>query len=355
MALHIGAFMDLRNPAPWRVPWVEHYQRSLEQAAEVERLGGDAVWCSEHHGFDDGYLPQPLTFAAALAARTSRIRLGTAIVLGALRHPRHLAEEAALVDVLSGGRVELGLGAGYGIGEYAAFDRDITTRYRDNDAALAEVRRLLDGDSDEAGERKGNPAGHARAGGSGDAGGGLAVTPPPVQHPFPLWLGYQGPQGARRAGRAGAGLLTLNRASLEPYRQGLVEAGHDPGSARMGGVIDVIVADDPDRTLQRLLPHYAHQVNTYAALRAVGHGPAPAPWTAETLGQRIEPGGRVLGLTVCSPSDAVALIAGRIAGLPVAHVYLWASIAGMPADIAERHLELTFGTVAPALRQLAPS
>jgi hypothetical protein len=142
----------------------------------------------------------------------------------------------------------------------------------------------------------------------------------------------------------------LNRSSLEPYRQGLVEGGYEPGIARLGGVLNILVADDPERTLEHVLPFYAHQVNTYQALHAkADHVAAPVPWTADSLRERIEPGGKVLGLSVLSPDDAVKEITERTSGLPVAHVYLWASIAGMPDDIVQRHLELTFQTVAPAV------
>lgn len=318
--------MDLRNPSQWRVPWADHYRQMVDLAAWAEELGADTVWFSEHHNFEDGYLPQPLTFAAAVASRTSRIRLGTAITLGALRHPQHLAEEAAIVDLVSGGRVELGIGAGYGVREYAAFNVDIQSRFVATDSTVRILRNLLDHDG---------------------------VTPPPLQRPFPIWLGYQGRQGARRAGLLDAGLLTLKPELLEPYREGLREAGHDPASARMGGVIDLIVSRDPEKTLARLLPHYAHQLNTYAALRAEGrNGPPPKMWTVETLSKQVRPGARVLDLAVLPPEEATHLIADRVRSLPVTDVYLWASIAAMPTDIIEEHMRLTFGTVASALRRM---
>jgi alkanesulfonate monooxygenase SsuD/methylene tetrahydromethanopterin reductase-like flavin-dependent oxidoreductase (luciferase family) len=97
--MHLGLFCDLRNPAQWRRPWADHYRQTLAWIRDAEHLGADAVWLTEHHFFDDGYLPQPLTLAAAIAAQTERVRIGTAIVLGALRHPLHLAEEAAIVDL----------------------------------------------------------------------------------------------------------------------------------------------------------------------------------------------------------------------------------------------------------------
>ena len=175
---------------------------------EAERLGAGAAWFTEHHGFPDGYLPQPLVLAAATAARTSRLRVGTAVLLAPLRHPRHIAEEAALVDLVSGGRLELGIGAGYAAGEFEAFGADLGGRFRATEGAATEIARLL-----AAGE----------------------VSPAPVQDPLPLWLGYRGPRGARRAGRLGAGLLSLDRRLLAPYRAGLAEGGHDPDAdARMG-------------------------------------------------------------------------------------------------------------------------
>jgi len=139
----VGLFLDLRNPPGWGRPWAQLYRDTLATVEAAERAGIDSVWLSEHHLFGDGYLPQPLTMAAAIAARTSRVRIGTAIVLAALRHPLHLAEQAAVVDVLSGGRLELGLGAGFSPAEYAAFGVDLTRRFRLTDEAFVAVREAL--------------------------------------------------------------------------------------------------------------------------------------------------------------------------------------------------------------------
>src|SRR5699024_1194018 len=76
---------------------------------------------------------------------------------------------------------------------------------------------------------------------------GGELLPPPVQDQVPIWLGYQGPQGARRAGRLGVGLLSTKRELRTPYRDGLVEGGHDPSLARMGGVGGLLAADGAGR------------------------------------------------------------------------------------------------------------
>jgi alkanesulfonate monooxygenase SsuD/methylene tetrahydromethanopterin reductase-like flavin-dependent oxidoreductase (luciferase family) len=321
--VRLGLYFDLRNPAPWARPWPEVYGRALDLVVEAERLGAASVWFSEHHLFSDGYLPQPLTFAAAAAARTTRVRIGTAVLLAALRPAALIAEEAAVIDQLSGGRLELGIGAGYSVPEYELYNTDITKRYGLTDTAVAEIRRLLDE--------------------------GI-VTPPAAQYPFPIWLGYQGPQGAKRAGRLGVGLLSLDRALLDPYREGLVEGGHDPAIARTGGMLDVIVADDPEAAFERILPHYAHQLNSYRAAAVAGSGrDAPKEITVEKLRSGAAQKGQIPGLRVLTPSDAVNAIREATDGSPVEHVYLWASVAGMPEDLVERHVELTCTQVATNL------
>ncbi len=321
--MRLGLYFDLRNPAPWARPWPEVYGRALDLVVEAERLGAGSVWFSEHHLFADGYLPQPLTFAAAAAARTSRVRIGTAVLVAALRPAVVVAEEAAVIDQLSGGRLELGIGAGYSVPEYELYNTDITKRYGLTDAAVAEIRRLLDG--------------------------GI-VTPPAAQNPFPIWLGYQGPQGAKRAGRLGVGLLSLDRALLDPYLEGLVEGGHDPATARTGGMLDIIVADDPEAAFERILPHYAHQLNSYRAAAVAGTGrDAPKEITVDKLRSGAAQKGQIPGLRVLTPTDAVAAILDATEGAPVEHVYLWASVAGMPDDLVERHVELTCTQVAPNL------
>lgn len=324
----LGVFFDLRNPSGWRRPWAEHYERSIEIAVEAERLGAASAWVSEHHLFEDGYMPQPLTFLAALAARTERMRLGTAIVVAPLRHPRHLAEQAAVVDLISDGRVEIGMGAGSSPAEYKAFGVASSNRYDLTDAATIEVRDLLWGGQ---------------------------LNPPPVQDRLPIWLGYQGPKGARRAGRLGVGLLSTDRDLLDPYRAGLVDGGHDPSSARMGGVINLIVSSDPDRAAARLAPFLHHQMASYVASRAAEPpfspvDSAPPDFLVDDLTKPQLGGNRMV---VANVDDALRILRERTAGAPVHHAYLWASVSGMPDDMVVEHLNLVFGEIAPRLANSA--
>ncbi|MDG2336021.1 MAG: LLM class flavin-dependent oxidoreductase [Myxococcota bacterium] len=320
--MRLGVYLDLRNPPEWQRPWSEHYARSLEWIEEAERLGADSVWLSEHHFFEDGYLPQPLTFAGAVAARTRRMRIGTAILLAPLRSALQIAEEAAVVDCLSGGRLDLGLGAGYVAREFDAYGADLTRRYTTTDNRVREIRALI-------------------------AGGEL--TPPPVQAPLPIWLGYQGPQGAARAGRLGTGLLTLGRSSFEPYREGLIEGGHDPALARMAGLVSAVAHDDPDSVREELLPHIAHQLNTY---REAGAGRAVRAITPEMLREGDAEGKAFRATEILTPEALVDRIVDQCKGLPAHEAYFWLSVSGMSDDLIQRHLELLCQKVRPALAAL---
>jgi alkanesulfonate monooxygenase SsuD/methylene tetrahydromethanopterin reductase-like flavin-dependent oxidoreductase (luciferase family) len=318
MALQVGLFVDGRNPPGWRRPWADHYARLVDIAAEADALGADCIWLTEHHGFEDGYLAQPLVLAAAIAVRTHRARIGTAVTLAPIRHPLHLAEEAAVVDLLSGGRLELGLGAGYVPSEFDAFGTDMTTRFGALDAVYARLRELFD-----------EP--------------GLA--PPPVQSRLPVWLGYQQPVGARKAGRFGAPLLSIRRAVAAAYLEGLAEGGHDASRARLAGDVDIIVADDPESAYERIAPHYLYQINSYS--RAAGR---PVHQLEDLGDRRGEGRARVaIHLTVLTVDEAIAEVRRRVDGLPVEHVYTWSTVAEMPDDLAARHRELWLGPVRDAL------
>ncbi len=310
--MDVGLLFDLRNPARWHRPWADHYARTLELCEEVDLRGAAGVWFTEHHLFADGYLPQPLTFAAAAAARTRRVRIGTAVVLPALRKPAQLAEEAAIVDLISGGRLELGFGAGYRVPEFRLFGADHGRRFAETERAVREVRLLW------------------------TEGG---ISPLPIQDPVPMWGGFYGPRGARMAGRLGVGLLHISPEMFPHYLDGLVAGGHDPASARVSDLLPVLLADDPDAAWPRVAPHLAHQVDTYRQGAVEG--------TDQPTHRKPGP-----CLEILTPEVAADRIRERTHGLPVRHVLLWASIAGMPDDLAARHVELV-GELAPLLSEEA--
>jgi alkanesulfonate monooxygenase SsuD/methylene tetrahydromethanopterin reductase-like flavin-dependent oxidoreductase (luciferase family) len=291
----------------------------------AESFGAASVWFSEHHLFDDEYLSQPLTFAAAVAARTKHLRIGTAVTLAPLHRPVEIAEQAALVDVLSGGTVELGIGAGYRVPEYELYAASARRRFITTDTCAVDIARLWS-----------------------------RVTPKPVQETPPIWMGYQGPKGARRAGKLGQGLLTADARCWHPYPEGLIEGGHDPGVGRMGGLVQAWVADDPEPDLPRVAPYVAYQLNSYMRHMLEGTGrPAPPPVDADHIRSGNSHG--IFGpFWVDTPENVAKKILELTAGAPVRTVFVWASIGGMPTKLTMRHIETASTKLAPLLSAAGP-
>lgn len=180
--------LDQADPA-------ERYRLATAQIIHAERFGFDSAWVAQHHFHEDeGGLPGPLVFLAQVAAHTSRIRLGTAIVTLPLELPIRVAEDAAVLDLISGGRLELGVGPGGNLSAFAAFGLD-----------SAERGTLL--------------AGHLQVLRDAWAGrplaGGDRVYPATPHLGERIWQATFTMDGARRAGAAGDGLM-LSRAQPRP-------------------------------------------------------------------------------------------------------------------------------------------
>lgn len=319
--MKIGIQIDLRNPPPWHRPWARHLAEQLEFVEEADRLGADAIWLSEHHFFEDGYLPQPLTFGAAVAARTKRARIGTAILLAGLRPALQIAEDAALIDLISDGRLDLGVGVGYRQPEYLAFGQDFSRRYEVLEERITEIRELL----------------------------ASRVTPPPVQPDIPLWGGFFGPRGARLAGRLGMGLLTMDPAALSPYLDAIPTAKIGDARPRVMAQLRVVVSSDPERAWSRIKPHLEYMWNTYNRYSVEGTPkPVPAPIDAEAW-RRWSADGTPPRFQVLDPAETVRFIESTTAAVPVDGMYAWLSIAGMDDDLVEEHMRLLLTEVRPAL------
>lgn len=323
--MRLGIAFDLRNPEPWRRPWAEHYGASLEVMEEADRLGLDAVKVAEHHGFEDGYSPQPLAFLAAAAARTSRIGLSTGILIAPLHKSVEIAEQAAVVDGISGGRLELAFGAGYHRPEYELYGVDISQRFRLLERRVTEVRDLWS---------------------SGKA------TPVPDGGQVPIWLGVTGPRGAAIAGRLGTGLFTLASETWPAYLAALAEAGHHRSVGRAGGALQAILSDDPERDFRALAPRIKHNGDSYLRARFAG-GTEPTPPLMEVrdlLASSEMRRSPWTGYGVLTPDEAatqvLALGEGRSLD-DVDVVYIQVSPSGVIDDIARRNVELVASQLKP--------
>jgi probable F420-dependent oxidoreductase len=196
MRLGYGLLTAQHHPDDPR-PVADLYREAVDYGVLAEVAGFDSVWASEHHFVDDGYLASQLPVLAAIAARTQRIRLGTGVLLAPLFDPLRLAEDAATVDLLSGGRLILGLGIGWRDEEFEGFG----VAQRDRAARLEGTVTVLrqawgDGLTTGDGRTFRYPA------------PGLNVTPKPVRGAgTPIWIGAGAEPAVRRAGRIADGYL----------------------------------------------------------------------------------------------------------------------------------------------------
>ena len=110
--MNFGLLLAFRSPKQWSRPFNEIYAEHIEQAVYAEGLGYDTIWTTEHHFAEDGWAPSLLPSLSAIAARTSTVRLGTFIIVLPFHHPVRVAEDAATVDIISNGRLDLGVGQG---------------------------------------------------------------------------------------------------------------------------------------------------------------------------------------------------------------------------------------------------
>jgi len=180
------------------------YQDFIEYVQEADRLGFHSLFMVEHHFTGQGQVSASMTLLAYLAARTQRIRLGTAVVVLPWHNPILVAEQAATLDLLSGGRFDFGVGKGYRKSEFEGFCIPIEEATERFDEAMEVIRR--------AWTSEGRFSHHGKRWHYDN----VVVEPEPLQRPHPpLWLAAGSPESIRRAARDGYNLLLDQLASVE--------------------------------------------------------------------------------------------------------------------------------------------
>lgn len=198
---------------PTRRGYGEEIRRTVDIAVLAEKVGFDSVWLSEHHFASDGYLPSPWSLLGAMAASTDRLTLGTSVILAPLHQPLRLAEEAAIIDQLSGGRFVLGMGLGYRTEEWKAFGVEPAKRLAVLHDCIDICRRSWRGDP-------------VTGLGLLDDQHAVNVRPlPSSQAGPPIWLGSGVEAGVRRAARIADGYIAppVDLAHFREFTQWLTE------------------------------------------------------------------------------------------------------------------------------------
>jgi alkanesulfonate monooxygenase SsuD/methylene tetrahydromethanopterin reductase-like flavin-dependent oxidoreductase (luciferase family) len=210
-------------------PYDAYYRRILEEVELAEELGWECFMFNEHHflGYG-GMVPNPAVLLAAAAARTSKIRLGPCIAILPLRHPLQTAEDYALIDALSGGRLEFGIGSGNTELDYRVFGIDRATHRERCDEAL-EI--ILNAWSRERSSHAGDFWRFEE----------IALYPRPVQQPHPpIWVAGTSVESLEWAGRRGFHVMTVGHPhapekvgpGVEAWKKALADQGIDPKERR---------------------------------------------------------------------------------------------------------------------------
>ena len=264
--MKLGAFFLMERPHPKTDEQV--FRETLEQVRLAEELGYDSVWLAQHHFSEYGIAGALAVVAAAVARETKRLRIGTAVSILPFQHPIHQAEDWATVDILSGGRLDFGVGRGYQPAEFAGFgvnQNNATDLFIESidiiKKAWTEDRFSYDGKMYQIKD--------------------LAVYPKPIQKPHPpMYVAALQPASYERVGQLGLGVLAaplitpleMVKSNLDVYRRALREIGGDPDSMEYPMQQMVYVAETNERARQEAKPYFEWYYSTISRLIAPPQG-----------------------------------------------------------------------------------
>jgi alkanesulfonate monooxygenase SsuD/methylene tetrahydromethanopterin reductase-like flavin-dependent oxidoreductase (luciferase family) len=331
--IRFGYGFDMRNAPDWFKPWPDFYAETLEFIGHIENLGFGGVWLAEHHGIDDGYMPSPIVFGAGVATRTKKVRISQGVGLLPHYHPVRLAEDLAVLDILSGGRAEFGMGIGYLGFEADAYGWSPKKRGRLSNEVIEIVRRLWQGETlDYEGEFYQLK--------------GARCTPLPVQEGgIPMFVGAVAEAGFKRAAQYGDGFI--GPVEFWPaYLEALKAAGKSEADARIISMsysdMWMMVSEDPEKTINDMAPHAYYQINTYAKWQ---EGAEWSVYTEMSLDEFKKAG----VMKVLTPDEAIAYIKSRQEVAPI-EAFVMQAPTGFPLKLLAEHAELFASKVMPAFQ-----
>jgi alkanesulfonate monooxygenase SsuD/methylene tetrahydromethanopterin reductase-like flavin-dependent oxidoreductase (luciferase family) len=350
-ALELDLFYELAVPPASGKSEAGVYADTLDELELADRLGFHGAWLVEHH-FMPGYShsSKPDLILAALAQRTRRLRLGLGVIPLPYHHPVHVAERIATLDLLCGGRLDVGIGRGFSPDEYAAFGIAMADSRALVDETLAFLRQVAGG-------------GPVRFRGRHGALDGVRILPSPVQRPYPpLWTAAVSPETFDWAAREGLGVLAgpfkpwfMVDADLRRYRSAL-PSGATP---RIGMTVGIVCLRDGARAralaapafrwfydallrvtapvLERLLPSYEqfHDLGRFRRLFRFG-----------ARLRVLELAGLALAGT---PAECLARMQ-RYRAAGVTHLLLSVGAGALPTAVVRESLECIAADILPALR-----
>jgi len=338
-SLRVGVAYDFRNPPESGLSHPQLYGAIIDQAAWLDQLGLDVAWFTEHHFVEDGYLPSWIPVAGAIAARTKHLCFCSDVCLMPFNHPIRLAEDLAVLDNISNGRIELGAGMGYAPHEFRGFGLPVARRVSLTNEAIEVLTRAFTGETFSfEGQRY--------------SFSDVKITPGYVQPGGPpLWIAAMGRPGAERAARHGANLLPqgLRSDTLDVWRDGLRSGGRDPEARRVGIVRSCLVTDDAERDWPAVREAERRRMAVYSRFFAEA-GSTDGGVEGITHKDRI-PQTWVVG----DVEHCVAELSAFIRDYGVTDLVTWGVPPGMRPDQMAPSLERFVRDVAPRLREAAAS
>ena len=313
------------------MPWRELYTGLLDQAVLAEQIGFDSIWVSEHHFTEEGYLPSLAPMLAVLSQRTSKVKLGTAVLLAPLHHPLRLAEDMALVDQLSGGRLEIGMAPGYRPEEFEVLGVPKKQRGRRTDETIELLQLAWKG---------ARFSYHSEHFNFDD----VIVAPPPYTDGGPpLWIGGSSKFSAARAAKYGCGFMSDSGASIDVY--GEYRSSYQGAvGPRVATNRVLFAASSHEMAWEEAGESLLYQFNCYRkwfadATDADTHGGVVTDYRALSAAHYF----------VGTPDEIVEAIRAAEREFGFEELIFWARPPGMRLEVSTRSLELIAKEVLPAV------
>ena len=327
--LRVGVCYDFRNPPDSGVTDQVLYGEILEQVAWLDQIGADLVWFTEHHFVEDGYLPSWIPVAGAMSSVTKHVRFGTDICLMPFNHPIRLAEDLAVLDNLSGGRVEVGLGMGYAPHEFRGFGFPVSRRVSLMEEGIEVLQKCFSGERfSYEGKRYQFED--------------VVITPGYVQEGGPpLWVAAMSEAGAMRAAKYNANFLPqgLRSNSYDPWIEKLRATDRNPGDYRVGIIRSILVTEDRDRDWQVVRAAERYRMALYQRFFEE---------SGEGFGEKGEPVPQTW--IVGNVDDCVTELLKFINDFGITDIVSMAVPPGMRAEQMGDSLEMLFTQVVPRLK-----
>lgn len=327
MRVDTALVFDMRAPS-FGTPRDQLYSAALEMASFADESGFGHIVISEHHGSDDGYCSSPFVMGAAFAARTRRARITLGAIILPLHDPVKIAEQIAMLDLISGGRLDVALAPGYVPSEFARFNVPLNGRARLMDEGIEIILRALQGERFQSNGRE------------------IFVRPLPLQPPHPMLYVAGGREATvHRAVRFGLGLWPLRWELCDLYDRECVRSGRPPGPKfTLGPPMSVHVSEDPDRTWAQIEPFALHAAASYAKWDAESYQ-SSSPFAG--LDDPVKLRASAI-FSVVTPEQCVRLalqLASEGKCVP-----FYPLLGGMPPEVGWRSLRLYATAVLPALK-----